>query len=159
MSLIAWLCTAALLAMQLLHALTLLPLDELPFYKGNLKVGLDLPSKVYVIVFFICFSPLLIVHFLRFTLEQNWFDPEALCQKYYNQSCTALLQSQACLQEGFVCVFTKPEKVLTGVFVGIASFEMVVYFAMIIYSRRVLQRSTYKEHRISYMELGFQVSC
>ena len=158
LSFMSWIFTAGLLSMQILQALILLPLNDLRFYKGACKVGIDLPSKVYVIVFLCCWLPLFLLHFLRFAVELNWFDPEAFCYKYYQQSCSTLMNSQECLAKNFHCVYTSKERAITITFVVLSSLIMVVYFAMIIYSRRVLQKASYKEHRISYMELGFQVS-
>lgn len=104
MSYLRWTSIAAILSMNVLQAVTMLPLQALPFYKGKLETGIDLPSRVYALIFFICFTPIAIVHFFRLALVTHWFSPNYLCERYYNSDCEELTFVEQCLAGDIPCV-------------------------------------------------------
>jgi hypothetical protein len=143
--------------MQILQALTLLPVDALPLYKGKEHVGLDLPSKVYTYIFFIFFIPLEIVQFVRFGVATNWFDSAYLCQRFYSAQCEVVDFSSDCKAKKYPCYYPPGARAMAIVSAVLFIMLFVVYFAMILFTRRQLRKLPYQEHRISYIELGFQV--
>ncbi|KAL4539236.1 hypothetical protein Ndes2437A_g02202 [Nannochloris sp. 'desiccata'] len=157
LSFFRWTAFTALLAMQILQALTLLPIDSLPWYKGNVHVGLDLPSKVYAYVFFAFFAPLEILQFVRFGVASSWFDSAYLCQTFYSTSCEVIDFSAECKEKKYPCYYSKGARILATVSAVLFAFTFLVYFAMILFSRRQLRKLPYQEHRISIIELGFQL--
>jgi hypothetical protein len=158
LSFFRWTFFVALVAMQILQALALLPLDTIPWYKGKVNVGLDLPSKVYVITFFTFFTPIAILQLLRFGAETSWFSSDYLCQKYYSSSCEVVDFSTDCSAKKYPCYYAEAASVLSILTSVLLLFEFIIYFAMIVYAKRQLRKLPYQEHRISYIELGFQVS-
>ena len=155
LSFLRWSSIAAILSMHILQALTMLPLQALPFYKGKLEAGIDLPSRVYAIAFFSAFMPIAIVHFFRLALMTDWFHSDYLCRRYAD--CTKVSILDECLARNLPCVYTLPEKLLTGLYIALVCIVLLVYFGMVIFSRNALRKMSYKEHRISCVELGFQV--
>ena len=157
LSFMRWSFFSALMGMQILQALILLPTDSLPWYKGKAHVGLDLSSKTYVIVFFIFFIPLELMQFLRFGAETNWFSSEYLCQKFYNSQCQVIDFATDCKEKKYPCYYNGQAKLYSTLSTVIFLVEAAIYFAMILFTRRQLKKLPYQEHRISFIELGFQV--
>jgi len=157
LSFFRWTFFTAVVSMQILQGLILLPLESLPWYKGSVRVGLDLPSKVYVYFFFAFFTPIEILQFVRFGSASNWFDSAYLCQTFYSASCEVIDFSAECKAKQYPCYYSEGAKILGITTVVLFLIEFLVYFAMIIYSRRQFRKLPYQEHRTSIIELGFQL--
>ena len=152
-----WIFFAALLSLQLLQAITLMPLQQARWYKGKAKIGLDLPAWVWILTFCVAFVPLLIIHIFRLALATNWFSSNYLCIKYYQSSCSDVSISATCQSQSFPCIYSHAELILTAVYIAYAMLLLAVYFGIILYSQYELKRLPYREHKISNVELGIQL--